>query len=332
MSDTFIVVGLGSMGKRRVRDLNALNAGRIVGVDSREDRRAETAERFGVETAADFDAAMKLRPRVVVVSVPPHLHYRFCKGALDGGAAYFVECLTALTLQEIDDLIAREKASPGRAFPSCTALMNEHAQHSANALARAGRVYSVHASISTWLPNQHPWERHLGDHYEFDRGKGGGLAEPAYLLSWLSLVLKQKPVRVIAHAAHVSDLPPGFNDQFDLIIEWDGGTVMNFHYALCEKHDWTVGIFTRFSCENGNVVSEQTRSRFYNWSTKTWEEHKPTLGWKYEDIYVAEMKHFLSALRGRTAFANSLEVERRVLATLLAAEESSRTGKRVEVQ
>ena len=50
MSDVFIVVGLGSMGKRRVRDLKALEAGRIVGVDARDDRRAETNERFGVYT------------------------------------------------------------------------------------------------------------------------------------------------------------------------------------------------------------------------------------------------------------------------------------------
>jgi predicted dehydrogenase len=332
MSDTFVVVGLGSMGKRRVRDLKALGAGTVIGVDGREDRRTEIAEKFGVETISDFDEAMKLKPRAVMVSVPPHLHYRFCKGALDAGAAYFVECLATLSLEEIDHLIAREKAKPGFAFPSCTAAMNEYAQHSANSVARAGRVYTVHASISTWLPNQHPWEKQMGDHYEFHRSKGGGLAEPAFILSWLSLVLKQKPVRVTAHAAHLSDLPAGFNDLFDMIIEWDGGTVMNFHYAMCEKHDWSVGIFTRFSCENGNIMAEQTHSRFYDWSTKKWEEHNPTPGWKYEDIYVAEMKHFLDGLHGRAKYVNSLEVERRVLATLLAGEESSRTGRAIEVR
>lgn len=332
MADTFVVIGLGSMGKRRVRDLKALNAGRIIGVDGREDRRVESAERFGIETMSDFDAAMELKPRAVMVSLPPHLHYRFCKGALDAGAAYFVECLATLTLEEIDDLIAREKASPGKAFPSCTALMNEHAQNAAKAVASSGPVYSVHASMSTWLPNQHPWEKAMGIHYEFHRDQGGGLAEPAFLLSWLSAVLKQRPVRVVANATHVSDLPPGFNDLFDMIIEWDGGTVMNFHYALCEKHDWSIGIFTRFSCENGNIIAEQTNTRFYNWSTKNWEAPKASEGWKYEDIYLAEMRHFLDGLYGRAPYANSLQVERNVLATLLAAEESSRTGRRIEIQ
>jgi predicted dehydrogenase len=107
---------------------------------------------------------------------------------------------------------------------------------------------------------------------------------------------------------------------------------MNFHYALCEKHDWSVGIFTRFSCENGNIISKHTSSRYYDWSRKEWDEHKQTPGWKYEDIYLAEMKHFLDGLYGRAPYANNLEVERRVLATLLAAEESSRTGRRIEIQ
>ena len=172
----------------------------------------------------------------------------------------------------------------------------------------------------------------MGIHYEFHRAQGGGLAEPAYLLSWLIGALKQKPVKVTAHATHVSDLPPGFNDLLDMIIEWDGGAVMNFHYALCEKHDWTIGIFTRFSCDGGSIMCEHTRSRFYNWQTKQWEEHQPAPGWNYENNYVSEIKHFLEALQNKASYCNNLEVERRVLATLLAAEESSRTGSKIDIK
>jgi predicted dehydrogenase len=332
MQDTFVVVGLGSMGKRRVRDLTTLGAGRIIGVDRREDRRQEVEERFKVQTLDDFDAGLKLQPRAVIVSVPPHLHYKFCRAALESGAAYFVECLTALTMQEIEDLTVRESVEPNRAFPSCTNLMNEHAQHSARALQRLGKVYSIHASISTWLPNQHPWEKQMGDHYEFHRAQGGGLAEPAYQLSWICNVLRQKPVRVTALTSHVSDLPPGFNDLLDMIIELDGGTLVNFHYALCEKHDWTVGIFTRFSGSGGTVLTEQRRSRFYDAVKAEWEEHTTSPNWKYEDVYLLEMRHFLAALNGKETFQGNLQIERGVLATLLAAEESSRIGRIVEIE
>ena len=332
MSETFVVVGLGSMGKRRVRDLKTLHAGKIIGVDAREDRRAKVSEEFGVETLSDFDAAMKLKPRAVMVSVPPHLHHRFCVGALDAGAAYFVECLTTLTLTEMDDLVRRERTRPGRAFPSVTPLMTPSFQYTAEKVSRGGKVYAVHASCATWLPNQHPWEKQVGDHYEFHRNQGGGLAEPAYFLSWLCTILRQRPVSVIAHAAHVSELPQGFNDLLDMIIVLDGGTVINFHYTLCEKQDWTVGIFHRFSCEGGTAVCKATESRFYSWEKRAWDHCTLPAGWKYDDIYLAEMKHFLAALDGKEQYLGSLEIERAGIATLLAAEESSRTGQKMEIK
>ena len=332
MDDIYLVVGLGSMGKRRVRDLMALGAGRIIGVDRRVDRRQEVEARFGAETLENFDAALELKPRAVIVSVPPHLHYRFCKAALDSGAAYFVECLTVLALEEIDDLVKRDAAKPGQAYPSCTNMMNEYAQHSAQALERVGKLYSIHVSMSSWLPNQHPWEKQVGDHYEFHRAQGGGLAEPAFQLSWISNVLGRVPTRVLARTSHVSDLPIGFNDILDGIVEFGDGLVLNFHYSLCEKHDGTVGVFTRFSGTGGTVQTEPCRSRIYDFEKGEWEEHSPASPWKYEDSYLLEMRHFIRALDGKESYLGSLQIERNVLALLLAAEESSKTGRMIDVE
>jgi predicted dehydrogenase len=328
---TYVVVGLGSMGKRRVRDLKELGAGQIIGVDRREDRRTQINEQFGIETLGDFDDAMTRNPRAVIVSVPPHLHYRICRAAADAGTAYFVECLTTLTLQEIDDLIDLDRKTPNRAFPSCTPLMNPYCCSAAKAMKRLGPVYSLHASLTTWLPDQHPWEKQMGIHYEFHRDHGGGLAEPAYQLSWFCTALGQLPSRVIANAAHVSDLPPGFNDLLDMVIEFDGGAVLNFHYSMCEKHDWTVGIFTRTGCAGGTVMWNQQECRYYDYDQKRWHDCQADPGWTYEKMYLDEMKHFVDALDGKERYQNSLETERRVLATLLAAEESSRTGRRIEI-
>lgn len=41
----FLVVGLGSMGKRRIRNLQYLKAGEIIGFDLREDRCQEARKK-----------------------------------------------------------------------------------------------------------------------------------------------------------------------------------------------------------------------------------------------------------------------------------------------
>ena len=43
----FLVIGLGSMGKRRVRCLQTLQIKDIIGFDLREDRRLEAKNKYG---------------------------------------------------------------------------------------------------------------------------------------------------------------------------------------------------------------------------------------------------------------------------------------------
>ena len=50
----FIVVGLGSMGKRRVRNLIALGDNDIAGFDLREDRCLEANGKYGIKTFSDI--------------------------------------------------------------------------------------------------------------------------------------------------------------------------------------------------------------------------------------------------------------------------------------
>lgn len=332
MNDLFVVVGLGSMGKRRVRDLRVLTNSRVVGVDALEERRKETAEKYDVETMDNFDEALRLQPKAVFISVPPHAHYPLIKKTLDAGAAYFVECLTVLHMDEMNDLIARERERPGMAYPSCTHLFLESTKHTQKYLNQAGKIYSIQASMTSWLPNQHPWEKNMGDHYEFHRYKGGGIAEISYALSWMYNILNDRGVTVIARFEHISDLPHGFNDLSDMIIGLESGAILNNHYTLLDKHDGSVGNFERISTEKGNIYNTKRQSKYYDAQTKQWHEFKEKDEWSYEEVYVKEMRHFLDSFERGTPYLGSLSIEKEALATVLAAEESAKTGKMAKIQ
>ena len=58
MEDFILVIGLGSMGKRRVRNLQALGIKNIIGLDKREDRREETEKNYQIKTVSSFDEAI----------------------------------------------------------------------------------------------------------------------------------------------------------------------------------------------------------------------------------------------------------------------------------
>ena len=50
----FLIVGLGSMGKRRIRTLHANEEKNIIGFDIRIDRRKEAEKKYNIQTIDDF--------------------------------------------------------------------------------------------------------------------------------------------------------------------------------------------------------------------------------------------------------------------------------------
>src|SRR5438105_5939595 len=99
----FLIAGLGSMGKRRVRNLSFLKAGEILGFDPREDRRKEAEERYGIRTFADFPEALKQRPDALIISTPPDLHMPYMRAAAEAGIHFF--CEASVVAEGLDSVI-----------------------------------------------------------------------------------------------------------------------------------------------------------------------------------------------------------------------------------
>ena len=86
----FLVVGLGSMGKRRVRNLIALGDNGIAGFDLREDRCLEANEKYGITIFSDIDSALKnFRPDALVISTSPEQHMKYARMGFELGLSCF---------------------------------------------------------------------------------------------------------------------------------------------------------------------------------------------------------------------------------------------------
>ena len=73
----YLVIGLGSMGKRRVRCLLALGISNadIMGMDIREDRCIESKKKYGIHTYQSEEEIDFSEIRAVIVSLPPDKHF-----------------------------------------------------------------------------------------------------------------------------------------------------------------------------------------------------------------------------------------------------------------
>ena len=114
----YLVIGLGSMGKRRVRCLKALGIKQdnIYGMDVREDRCRNAKEKYGIiivdkEEEIDFDEV-----EGVIVSLPPDMHVMGVDIAVKHHKPVFVEA--SVILSDVKEI--RERSRDIFVAPSCT--------------------------------------------------------------------------------------------------------------------------------------------------------------------------------------------------------------------
>ena len=108
-----LVIGLGSMGRRRVRCLRELGVPAIVGFDTRADRRAGAAQEYGIAVRDTLDSADLGSFDVVVISTPPDQHHLAMGRAIAAGKPCFVE---ASVLREPLPALAAEADRRGYRF------------------------------------------------------------------------------------------------------------------------------------------------------------------------------------------------------------------------
>ena len=103
-----LVIGCGNMGASHARAYAALDEFELVGVVSRgpESREALSAELGGVATFADASAAIdELKPDAVSINTYPDTHYDLCKHALESGCHVFIEKPLAETYDGAKELV-----------------------------------------------------------------------------------------------------------------------------------------------------------------------------------------------------------------------------------
>src|SRR6478672_2355215 len=116
----FLIIGLGSMGKRRVRNLQYLKIEELAGFDPRADRRDEAASKYGIPTFENFDKALSsFQPDALIISTPPDLHVKYAQLALSNNCHFFSEA--SVVDDQMDELISLARQLPELvAAPSCT--------------------------------------------------------------------------------------------------------------------------------------------------------------------------------------------------------------------
>ena len=334
-----LIAGLGSIGRRHLRNLLALGESDIVLYRShRSTLPDEELAGFPVET--DLAAALGYRPTAVIVSNPTALHLQVAIPAARAGFHLFLEKPVSHTLQGIDELRTAVQYSGSRVLVGYQFRFHPGLQQVASLLhaGAIGRPLTARAHWGEYLPGWHPWEDYRQS-YSALSGLGGGailtLSHPLDYLRWLLGDVDS----VWAFAGRRSDLELDVEDCAEIGLHFTQGAFGTVHLDYNQRPPehyleiiGTQGTL-RWNNSDGMVSVFESPSESKNqsgpgrWVTYpiqfTFGENRT---FERNDLFLAEMGHMLQVLRGAAEPICTLEDGIQVMRLALAAQQSAREG------
>ena len=327
----FLVIGLGSMGKRRVRNLLALGYKTIAGFDPREDRRAEAKSKYGIDTYASFDVAVDaFRPNALVISTSPEHHMTYAWAGFERGLPSFIEA-SVVDADRILELHRRTVDAPLLIAPSCT-MRYYPGPKKVKELIRSGaigRPLNVNYQTGQYLPDWHPWEQ-IEEFYVSARATGAGREIVPFELTWLNDLFGE-PEPLACVKAKLTDMNADIDDIYHCLLRYPEQVLANVTVEVISRPKATREL--RVLGTEGELVfsADEDCVRYANTNTPDWvrfELGNGTVEKNYinpEEPYIAEMRDFVEAVSqgNKGLYPNTLLDDYHVLQTLYRLEELS---------
>lgn len=332
----FLVVGLGSMGKRRIRNLHALGHADVAGVDPREDRRSESASKYGVAVFGDFTAALEaFRPDALIISTPPDLHMTYACQAAEQGLSCFIEA-SVVDADRILLLQERVRGTPILMAPSCTMRFFPGPKKVRELLAGGaiGTPLNVNYHTGQYLPDWHPWED-IADFYVSKRETGGCREILPFELTWLNALFGE-PEPLACVTTKLGQFDADIDDIYHCLLRYPGGTLANLTIEVLSRPQATREL--RILGSEGQIVfsADERCVRHIRTGQDEWQRFELGAGRvesgyiNPEEPYVEELASFIAALEQADAsrFPNTLQEDARVLDVLSRLEALSKENAR----
>ena len=330
------MVGCGSIGRRHARNLKALGVRRLGFCDTSSEALKQCREELGGETFSDYaEALQKFKPEIVLICTPPVYHVEEALAALQARAHVFIEKPLSHESSGIQALISEARRHDrvvqigyNMRFHPGLQILKELIDSE-----KLGRVLWLNVEVGQYLPDWRPWQ-HYRESYSARQELGGGIIlDGSHELDYICWLLG-RPTEVTCRAEHLSSLDVDVEDSAWIYLTFPERRRAELHLDFVQR------AYTR-TCK---VVGETGTALWdFNVQEVRWfsaEESsseklsaKPE-GWKSipyvfeaNDMYVAEMVHFLESLGSGTGPMVDLEQSRDVIRVVEAAKKSSEEGR-----
>lgn len=328
----FLIIGLGSMGKRRIRNLYFHGQRQIIGYDIRPSRKREAKEKYGIEITDDLRKLSGKDFDVMIISTPPDCHGAYIRLALKLNKHFFVEHPTSSDgYQEI----FRNKNSHLIKAPSCTLRFYRPIKLIKDFLKKGkiGKILVFQYHLGQYLPDWHLYEDYRQVYFS-KKATGACREMLPFELIWLNWLMESTVADVTGFISKVSNLDMDADDVILANLKYKNGIVGNVIIDVISRKPFRT---LRVLGSQGVLDWERFDSviKLYSAKSKITKiikipEGHPEKGYvNEEEMYNDEIGMFLRAISGKGKYPHTFADSQQLLKTLFALEKSYRTGEKI---
>jgi predicted dehydrogenase len=341
-----LFAGLGSIGQRHLRNLRTLlgdsvevlafrqrGNGLVLNSDMTVRAGADLESTYGIRSFSNLDDALEQRPDAAFITNPNTSHIPVATRAAEAGCHLFIEKPLSHTFEGVENLAALVERQGLVAFVAYQFRFHPGLKFIKSMVdeRRLGRLAAVHIVNGEYLPDWHPYEDYRDSHAARRDLGGGCLRIQTHELDY-AVWLFGMPARLFAVGGHLSRLDLDVEDSVSLLLDCrrEGHSLpVHIHLDYLQRPPQRV-------CE---VVGDAGRARYDYYAggvefhrTDTSETERFDFeGFDRNQMFLDELRHFLTCLRGEDKPIVDLRDAMASLKVSQAALKSIETRKAVEL-
>lgn len=323
-----LIVGLGSMGKRRLRLIQKnYPEFSISGVEFSEERREEVSKNSGIKCYYSIPDAVKVSEYdAAFVCTPPATHHEVTKELLENKINVFTEL--NLINNGYDDLLDIAGKKNVKIFMSSTLLYRKEIQKITELVSSQEQPLQYIYHVGQYLPDWHPWESYKN--FFVGKNETNGCREIlAIQLPWILKCFGESLSIGYTSRKKISDLDLDYPDSCIVALEHESG---NRGVVIIDVVARKATTSLEIVGENLHLFWDGTPNglRIYDIDAKSLEslqlydsfEHNQNYAPNIiEDGYLAEIKCFFDMLSGKSAPLYTLTDDKKTLELIDIIEE-----------
>ncbi|SDF57829.1 Predicted dehydrogenase [Methanolobus vulcani] len=318
-----LVIGCGSIGKRHISNLIKLKNCQVIAYDISENQRLQVEDKFKITVFDNLCDAFEQKPMFAVICSPTYLHIEHAILAAQNGCHLFIEKPLSNLMTGMNTLFEDVSSQKLITFIGCNMRFHPGPSKVKEIISsgKIGKILYARIETSSYLPGWRP-EQDYKKSYSANEQQGGGCVLDSIheldLACWYLGDVKS----VFSVTRNLGFLGIDAEEISEIISDFYSGTIASIHLDYVSQNyvrrNHIIGeygsIFWDFNCVTVDV---------YLASTNEWEVHKLPENYDLNEMYIDEMRYFISCITDKTDSFNDIGFALKTLRYALAVKESS---------